>query len=108
MCVLTQLPPDFVDQAIQKANQPAGASEHYTQIFHACGGGENGTAIVSSCLEQVEYCVRPIQGHHVSAVCATHMGLVGQRGLVKQSTDAAFAPSRASRYPHNTRRFSWT
>ena len=63
MCVLMQLPPDFVDQAIQKANQPAGASEHYTQIFHACGGGENGTAIVSSCLEEVEYCVRPIQGH---------------------------------------------
>ena len=61
--LFTQLPPDFVEQAIEKANQPAGASEHYTQIFSACGGGENGTAIVSSCLEQVEYCVRPIQGH---------------------------------------------
>jgi len=61
--LFTQLPPSFVEQAIEKANQPAGASEHYTQIFSACGGGENGTAIVSSCLEQVEYCVRPIQGH---------------------------------------------
>ena len=61
--LFTQLPPEFVEQAIEKANQPAGASEHYTQIFSACGGGENGTAIVSSCLEQVEYCVRPIQGH---------------------------------------------
>lgn len=58
-----QLPPSFVEQAIEKANEPAGASEHYTQIFESCGGGENGTAIVSSCLEQVEYCVRPIQGH---------------------------------------------
>jgi len=61
--LFTQLPPEFVHEALEKANQPAGASEHYKQIFNACGGGENGTAIVSSCLEEVEYCIRPIQGH---------------------------------------------
>ncbi|EKX44442.1 hypothetical protein GUITHDRAFT_163553 [Guillardia theta CCMP2712] len=60
--LFTQLPPGFVQEAVKKANEPRGASEHYSQIFEACGGGENGTAIVSSCLQQIEYCVRPFQG----------------------------------------------
>ena len=37
--LFTQLPPAFVEQALHKASEPAGASEHYTQIFSACGGG---------------------------------------------------------------------
>lgn len=58
----SQLPPDFVDDAIDAAAQPKGVDEHYDQILQSCGGEENGTATVTQCLEQVEYCVRPIQG----------------------------------------------
>mmetsp|Transcript_39738 Transcript_39738/g.62051 ORF Transcript_39738/g.62051 Transcript_39738/m.62051 type:complete len:383 (+) Transcript_39738:402-1550(+) len=61
--MFAQLPPDFVDKAIEEANEPAGAEEHYSQIVTACGGDENGTETVSSCLQQVEFCVRPLQGH---------------------------------------------
>jgi len=58
----SQLPPEFVDAAIEAANQPEGVDEHYAQILAACGGEKNGTEVVTKCLEQVEYCVRPLQG----------------------------------------------
>jgi hypothetical protein len=56
--VFSQLPPDFVDSAVERANEPTGASEHYEQIVEACGGAEE----LSACLKEVEKCVRPIQG----------------------------------------------
>uniref|UniRef100_A0A6U2EM89 GCK domain-containing protein n=2 Tax=Hemiselmis andersenii TaxID=464988 RepID=A0A6U2EM89_HEMAN len=58
----SQLPPEFVEAAIEAASQPEGVDEHYAQILAACGGDENGTEVVTKCLEQVEYCVRPLQG----------------------------------------------
>ncbi len=49
----SQLPPDFVDTAINAANEPEGAQEHYDQILASCGGDENATVTVTKCLEQV-------------------------------------------------------
>jgi len=60
----SQLPPAFVDSAIEASMQPKGVDEHYDQIVASCGGADNdnSTGTVTKCLEAVEYCVRPKQG----------------------------------------------
>lgn len=60
--LFSQLPPAFVDRVVSAADQPRSPDEQYFLILNECGGPENGTAIVSSCLEEVEYCIRPKQG----------------------------------------------
>jgi len=57
-----QLPPAFVDRVVSLADQARSPDEQYFLILNECGGPDNGTTVLSSCLEEVEYCIRPKQG----------------------------------------------
>lgn len=58
----SQLPPEFVSRVVASADLARNPDEQYYLILNNCGGPENGTEVVNSCLEEVEYCVRPKQG----------------------------------------------
>ena len=49
----SQLPPGFVSGVISAADVPRTPEEQYFLILNQCGGPENGTEVVSACLEQV-------------------------------------------------------
>jgi len=58
----TQLSPEFVNTVVTKADEPRNPDEQYFLILNDCGGPENGTEILNTCLEEVDFCVRPRQG----------------------------------------------